>query len=217
MANQDEIKGKFSVALGLTDYVNPILYALTCLIIITNRDKILSQPWTVVYIIGAALSIVFGLAIPTVKLLVGLGKMAFKLPVAFVVCVNCGIFLSGAALLACVFSLGPWVPVVILLAAAALLAGVYVMTGKFNHVAVLIGAAGYLMIYISLIAFSLRFNLVTPVLMYSLAILLYLMLIGIGLKGDLKNARVHWVIEISNILCQAMVAFGTLVLMTNIA
>jgi hypothetical protein len=38
------------------------------------------------------------------------------------------------------------------------------------------------------------------------------MLCGIGIKADLKNPKVHWVIEISNVLCQFLVAMSTILL-----
>ena len=43
----------------------------------------------------------------------------------------------------------------------------------------------------------------------------YLLLIGIGLKANLKDARVHWILEISNIICQSSVAAGTILLFIN--
>ena len=38
------------------------------------------------------------------------------------------------------------------------------------------------------------------------------MLRGIGIKANLKNPKVHWIIEISNVICQFLVAFGTIIL-----
>lgn len=38
------------------------------------------------------------------------------------------------------------------------------------------------------------------------------MLCGIGIRADLKNPKVHWTIEISNVLCQLLVAVATVVL-----
>ena len=48
--------------------------------------------------------------------------------------------------------------------------------------------------------------------MYALAILLFVMLCGIGIKADLKDPKVHWVIEISNVICQFLVAAATVTL-----
>ncbi len=51
--------------------------------------------------------------------------------------------------------------------------------------------------------------IVAPVIMYAFAILLFIMLCGIGIKADLKNPKVHWVIEASNVICQMLVAIAT--------
>ena len=66
--------------------------------------------------------------------------------------------------------------------------------------------------YISLITLAIRNNIVLPIILYSIAILLFVMLCGIGIKADLKNPKVHWVIEISNVVCQWLVALATTIL-----
>ena len=71
---------------------------------------------------------------------------------------------------------------------------------------------GYLLLYISLIIISFRLKLFIPIILYLLAIVLFLMLVCIGIKANLKNPKVHWVIEISNVLCQFLVMIGTLIL-----
>jgi hypothetical protein len=38
------------------------------------------------------------------------------------------------------------------------------------------------------------------------------MLCGIGIKANLKKPKVHWLIEISNVICQGLVAIATLIL-----
>jgi len=216
MGKKIDKKNNFSVALGLTDYVNPILYTITCLTIIFNINKIMNSPWDVVYIIGVILSLIFGFMIPTVKLLVGLGKIEFKLPVSYVFCVNTGIFISGLMLIKNIMNINTWLFIGIILLSLIILGIIYLQTKKFNNIAVLIGGIGYLLIYISLITKSINSNLIVPIILYGIAICLYLMLIGIGIKGNLKDARVHWVIEISNIICQFMVALGTIILFINI-
>ena len=94
----------------------------------------------------------------------------------------------------------------------AFLIFVYQKDKKMNTIAVLIGAFGYLSIYISLIILSIRKNSFCPIIMYFLAILLFIMLCGIGIKANLKDPKVHWIIEISNIVCQALVAIATIIL-----
>ena len=79
--------------------------------------------------------------------------------------------------------------------------------------AVLIGAVGYLMIYASLITLSIRNGVILPIVLYALAICLFLFLCLVGILSNLKNAKVHWVIEISNVVCQCSVAVATVILM----
>ena len=89
----------------------------------------------------------------------------------------------------------------------------YRKTKKFNTAAVLTGAVGYLLIYVSLILLSIRNNVLMAIILYALAICIFVFLCGIGIKADLKNAKIHWVIEISNIICQFSVALGTVLLL----
>ena len=90
---------------------------------------------------------------------------------------------------------------------------IYFKSRKVNTIAVLTGAAGYIMLYASLITIAARQGSIPAIIMYAVAILLFVMLCGIGIKADLKNPKVHWVIEASNVVCQMLVAAATLVLM----
>lgn len=205
-------KDNFSVALGLTDYGNPILYSITSLTIIMHISSVMGLPWSIGYILGAAVSIIFGFTIPTVKLLVGLGRMKFNLPVNLVFYVNSGIFLSGLMLIKNITGINNFAFCIILLVSIGFLLCIYYKTKKFNNIAVLIGGVGYLLIYVSLITESVKRGMTVSVICFCFAICLYVMLVGIGIKADLKDARVHWVIELSNILCQGLVAAGTVIL-----
>ena len=93
-----------------------------------------------------------------------------------------------------------------------LLTMIYAKSRKINSIAVLTGAAGYLMLYTSLITLSVRAGIRITIVMYAAAILLFIMLCGIGIRADLKNPKVHWVIEISNVVCQGLVAAATVLL-----
>lgn len=210
--NNNGVIGRFSVGLGLFDYINPILYGVTSITVITHLRGVMSTPLFWMYTVGAVLSLVFGFAIPTVKLIVGLGKMQFKMPVDLVSYVNTGILLSGIALASHVVRIELPVLVAVLLCAAGIIAFLWRKTGKFNTAAVLIGAVGYLMIYISLIALSAREKMTLPIVLYALAICLFVFLCLVGILSNLKNAKVHWVIEISNVLCQFSVALATMIL-----
>jgi hypothetical protein len=69
---------------------------------------------------------------------------------------------------------------------------------------------------VSLITLSVKTGAVLPIVFYAVAILLFVMLCGIGIKADLKNPKVHWVIEISNVVCQLLVSIATVVLFKGI-
>ena len=210
--NDNEIIGKFSVALGLFDYINPIFYSITVITILVKMFGAMSTPIYVLFALGAVISLIFGFSIPTVKLIVGLGKMQFKMPVNLVSFVNTGILLSGIALVSHVVGVRPLTLAVVLLCAAAVIGFLWHKTGKFNTVAVLIGAVGYLMIYASMITRSIRNGVILPVILYAFAICLFVFLCLVGILSNLKNARVHWVIEISNVVCQFSVALATVLL-----
>lgn len=207
---------KFSVPLGLLDYVNPILYSITIITIIRNIYSLVGSPYNLILLIGAIISIVFGFIIPTGKVIVGLGIIKFRMPVSLVFCVNSGILLSGSILLKYVFDINIFILLIILLFIVVLLTLIYSKSKKVNTIAVLTGTCGYLMIYTSLITLSIRNSIILPVILYSFAILLFIMLCGIGIKANLKNPKVHWVIEISNVVCQLLVAIGTIFLFKNI-
>lgn len=214
--NNYKISNNFSVALGLTDYINPIMYLITSITLIINLKQIMSIPYNIFYIIGVIISLIFGFTIPTIKLLVGLDKIKFSLPVNLVFYVNSGIFISGLMLLKNIMNLNLIFFIGIILLSLVILILIYLKTKKFNNIAVLTGAIGYLLIYISLITKSISNEITIPIILYGIAICLYLLLIGIGLKANLKDARVHWILEISNIICQSSVAAGTILLFINL-
>lgn len=202
----------FSVPLGLLDYVNPILYTVTVVTVIRNTYAAMGAPYNRLMLIGAAVSVFFGLIIPTGKVLVGLGIIDFVMPVSLVFSVNAGILVFGLTLLRYVMGLGNFVWFILLAAIVALLMALYRKTKKLNTIAVLTGAAGYLLTYISLITLSVRTGVVLPIILYAMAIALFVFLCGVGIKADLYNPKVHWVIEVSNVVCQLLVAVATVIL-----
>ena len=212
----DKISNNFSVALGLTDYINPIMYLITSITLIINLNKIMSFPYSDLYIIGVIVSLIFGFTIPTIKILVGLGKIKFSLPVNLVFYVNSGIFLSGLMLIKNIMNINTLIFISIILISIIILLLIYFKTKKFNNIAVLTGGIGYLLIYIALITNSINNQLIIPIILYGVAIIFYLILIGIGIKANLKDARMHWILEIFNIICQTSVALGTIHMVTNI-
>ncbi len=203
---------KFSVPLGLLDYINPILYSITMITIIKNIYPIIGSPYNVILLIGAIISIAFGLVIPTGKVIVGLGIIKFRMPVSLVFCVNFGILLSGLMISKYIMSINLNILFIIIALILVALFLIYKQSKKINTIAVLTGAFGYLLIYISLIIMSAKQRIILPIILYAFAILLFVMLCCIGIKANLKNPKVHWVIEISNVLCQLFVAVGTTLL-----
>ena len=207
---------RFSVSLGLLDYVNPIFYAITIYTIISNIYPSMQAPYNYILIIGAIISLFFGFIIPTGKVMVGLGIIKFRMPVSLVFCVNSGILLSGLMLLKYVMNISLTTLIVIAAFIIITLIWIYLKSKKINTIAVLTWAFWYLLMYISLITLAIKNNIVLPVILYGIAILLFVMLCGIGIKADLKNPKVHWVIEISNVVCQGLVAFATIILFFQI-
>ena len=205
----------FSVPLGLLDYGNPVFYTVTMVTILKNMYGVMDRPFNVILLMGAIISIFFGLVIPTGKVIVGLGLIEFKMPVSLVACVNTGILISGLMMLRHVLELSLPALLIILLLAAAALYLIYSKSKKFNTVAVMTGAIGYMLLYVSLIILSIEKDIFLPILFYVLAIFFFFMLCGIGIKADLKNPKVHWVIEVSNVMCQFLVAVGTVILFTR--
>ena len=203
---------KFSVSLGLLDYINPIFYAITIYTIISNIYLLMQAPYNYILLIGAIISLFFGFIIPTGKVLVGLGIIKFRMPVSLVFCVNSGILLSGLMLSKYVMSISLTALIVISALIIITLILIYLKSKKINTIAVLTWASWYLLMYISLITLAIKNNIILPVILYGIAILLFVMLCGIGIKADLKNPKVHWVIEISNVVCQGLVALATVIL-----
>ena len=54
---------KFSVPLGLLDYINPIFYTITMITIISNTYTLMETPYNLILLIGAIISIFFGFII----------------------------------------------------------------------------------------------------------------------------------------------------------
>lgn len=203
---------KFSVPLGLVDYINPIFYGITTFTIIKNMNNTMNVPNYIIFIIGAVLSLIFGLAIPTLKVLVGTGKVKFKMPVNFVFFVNSGILISGLSLFQNVMKVKYYIILAILIVIFLVLYLLYNKTKKFNTIAVLTGVIGYLFIYVSLITLALQNDIIISAILYGISICFSLALCMVGIKANLKDARVHWILEISNIICQCSVAIGTIIL-----
>lgn len=205
----------FSVALGLFDFINPIFYAITSIMIIRNLYAVMNKPTFIFMAVGCIISMIFGLSIPTLKIIVGLGKVKFKMPVNLVFYVNSGLFITGLALIKHTLSLSMPIMIIIAVVSLTLLILLYLKSKKFNTVAVLIGMIGYALIYISLIKSAIALGYTLSIILYSIAIMLMIFLVLLGCFSDLKLPLVHWTLEITNVTCQGLVALGTVLLFAH--
>ena len=205
----------FSVGLGLFDYINPIFYAITSITIISNLYARMDKPLFIVLVAGCLMSMIFGLSIPTLKIIVGLGKVKFKMPVNLVFYVNTGLFITGLALLKYTFNVKPLIMAIIIATSLLVLGLIYYKSKKFNSVAVLIGMIGYVLIYASLISNAINSGYSLSIVLYAIAIMLMIFLVLLGCFSDLKLPLVHWTLEITNVTCQGLVALSTVLLFKN--
>ena len=211
----EEKFNKFSVPLGLLDYVNPVLYTTTMITIIKNIGYKMIYPFNHYLFYGVVISAIFGFIIPTGKVLVGLGVIKFSMPVGLVLGTNIGILISGLTLIHYALKMSVQTLGIIILVILAFLIFIYFKTKKFNTVAVLTGAIGYMFIYISLIIMAVRKEMIIPIILYGMAISLFVTLCAIGIKSNLKNPKVHWAIEVMNVLCQFLVCISTFILFSR--
>lgn len=211
----EEKFNKFSVPLGLLDYVNPVLYTTTMITIIRNIGYKMIYPFNHYLFYGVVISAIFGFIIPTGKVLVGLKVVKFSMPVGLVLGTNIGILISGLTLIHYALKMSVQTLGIIILVILAFLIFIYFKTKKFNTVAVLTGAIGYMFIYISLIIMAVRKEMIIPIILYGMAISLFVTLCAIGIKSNLKNPKVHWAIEIMNVLCQFLVCISTFILFSR--
>lgn len=205
----------FSVTLGLFDFINPIFYAITSIMIIRNLYAVMNKPTFIFMAVGCIISMIFGLSIPTLKIIVGLGKVKFKMPVNLVFYVNSGLFITGLALIKHTLSLSMPIMIIIAVVSLTLLILLYIKSKKFNTVAVLIGMIGYTLIYISLIKSAIALRYTLSIILYSIAIMLMIFLVLLGCFSDLKLPLVHWTLEITNVTCQGLVALSTVLLFAH--
>ena len=119
---------------------------------------------------------------------------------------------SGTMLLKYTFGLNGLLLFLIGICVLILLFLIYRKNKKINTVAVMTGAFGYVMIYLSMITLSFRNKIFLSAVFSVMAIFLFVMLCGIGIKANLKDPKVHWKIEISNVICQGLVALAAVLL-----
>ena len=196
----------FSVLLGLTDYVNPIFYTLFFLTMLKNLKDISDPGMFKIFKFGAIVSLVGGYIIPTGKVIVGLGLLDFVMPVPVVHFVNTGFLISGVTLFLIVrnktFKELPILEDVLLIALYVAAFAAICVFSKYNTAAVLTGVVGIVLIYISIIMMSTKKKRWVSTALAVLSFALTLFLAVVGVNSDLYSAAVHWLIELTNIVCQ---------------
>ena len=206
----DSQKKGFNVALGLVDYVNPLTYSINTFLIFAGVKHLMNplQFWG--YLIGIIISLIIGIVIPTGKLLVGLGKIEFRLPYALFFIVNFGIMITGVALFHTVA--GTKALLIALAVILAIILGLWAMTKKINSAIMFTGTLGYTLIYIALIMLALRAGKILPMIMFILCWCIMMGIIVMSMKVDLTNPKWHWPIEGGNIGTQIILMIGLIVL-----
>ncbi len=206
----DSQKKGFNVALGLVDYVNPLTYSINTFLILSGARYLMDplQFWG--YLIGIIISLIIGIVIPTGKLLVGMGKIEFRLPYALFFIVNLGIMLTGVSLFAAVA--GTKALIIALIIILVIIFVLWAMTKKFNSAIMFTGTLGYTLIYISLIMLALRAGKILPMIMFILCWCIMMGIIVMSMKVDLTNPKWHWPIEGGNIGTQIILMIGLIIL-----
>jgi len=206
----DSQKKGFNVALGLVDYVNPLTYSINTFLILSGARHLMGPVQFWGYLIGIIISLIIGIVIPTGKLLVGMGKIEFRLPYALFFIVNLGIMLTGVSLFAAVA--GTKALIIALVIILVIIFGLWAMTKKFNSAIMFTGTLGYTLIYISLIMLALRAGKILPMIMFILCWCIMMGIIVMSMKVDLTNPKWHWPIEGGNIGTQIILMIGLIVL-----
>ena len=206
----DSQKKGFNVALGLVDYVNPLTYSINTFLILSGARHLMNPVQFWGYLIGIIISLIIGIVIPTGKLLVGMGKIEFRLPYALFFIVNLGIMLTGVSLFAAVA--GTKALIIALVIILVIIFGLWAMTKKFNSAIMFTGTLGYTLIYISLILLALRAGKILPMIMFILCWCIMMGIIVMSMKVDLTTPRWHWPIEGGNIGTQIILMIGLIVL-----
>ena len=206
----DSQKKGFSVALGLIDFINPLTYSINTFLILAGVKHLMNPVQFWAYLIGIIISLIIGIVIPTGKLLVGLGKIEFRLPYALFFIVNLGILVTGVALFSVVA--GTTALIIALLVILAIILALWKATKKFNSAIMFTGTLGYTLISIALVLFALRAGKILPVVLFILCWCMMMGIIVFSMKADLKNPKNHWPIEGGNITCQLVLMLGLILL-----
>ena len=147
-----------------------------------------------IFVIGMSIALIMGFIIPTYKLIVGLGFLAFTPPKDLVIITSIGLLIAGISLSINVFKekdLNKWCS-----------AGLMIPFVSLNMIGILLGTIGEILIYISLIKISKENNLIKPIIFIVISFCFMLLLGMCGSIENLNSALTHWILEINNICTQ---------------
>jgi len=190
--------GGFTVWLGLTDYLNPIFQTLTLICFIIFLRGILSKTRYSLVIIGEILAIASGFIIPTTKVIIGANNsdLPMNFLVYFVLFTDIGLFISGSTLLSSFFKskLG----YLLYFGIAAITVALAFTFAGFNAGAVVIGLFGLLALDTAIFLFGKKNKRPAAMILVCVSLAITLSLGFVGMLGNLKDSKIHWIIEVTN-------------------
>lgn len=197
----------FSVELAIFDFLVPILFSCSFIILKNNLKSKMEKTHYRLFIAGMSLAIIMGFIIPTYKLIVGLGFMKFTPPGYLVVITGIGLFTAGTSLSANVLKekdLGRWCG-----------AGLLLPIAYLNMIWIVLGMIGEILIYISLIKIAKENNLKKPIIFLAIS-LCFMVLMGMcGSVENINSALTHWALEIMNVSTQVFLLLGVVSLFSK--
>ena len=182
----------FSLAMGLFDFINPVMYAAFFIYTLPRIRTYLIKWVYGVYLAGGILSLSTGILIPAIKCIVGLGLMSFELPVKLVAFVNTGFILSGFSVFLGTLKKfrkpegNKTVELKSIINPYSLL----------NSIVVLGGTIGLILIYISYIRIAIERKRKAGCYLLCFSLIMTLANSFVGTAMDTSASWVHWLIEV---------------------
>ena len=198
----------FSVALGLFDYINPVCYTIFSIIGFKYFRKLMKPHLFCIYFVGCIISLVGGFFIPTIKTLVGLGIIEWKLPVSKVIIANTGFLISGPTLFIGTLKANRKEGSNVRLLSIGSMSLAF-----YNKLIVGFGAIGMIMIYVTCAKLAIerkRYGAVAAICVSLAGTLFESVYSNAGV--NLNSAAVHWVIEIGAAITHLMLVVSAYLL-----
>ena len=209
----------FSLAMGLFDFINPIMYASFFIYTLPKIRKRLIKWCYGVYLAGGILSLSTGILIPSIKCIVGLGLMTFELPVKLVAFVNTGFILSGFSVFFGTLKrfkkhktketielksiINPYIFLGLIVVLGVIIGLMLIRMRSIinpysllNSVVVLGGAVGLILIYISYIKIAIERKRKVGCCLLCYSLIMTLANSFVGAAMDTSASWVHWLIEV---------------------